>query len=137
MLVIFFSWHGVVHSGFVPERQTVNSEFCREVKDRLLERLRRVRLEKAESGKWFLMHDNASPHNATTVKQFLAKKSVTVLYYPSYSPDLAPADCFLFSDVKSNLKGRRFDTISDIQNKVTNELRSSEAAEFYGGIQKF
>jgi hypothetical protein len=45
-----------------------------------------------ESGDWFLLHDNASSHNATIVKQFLAQRKVTVLDHLPYSPDLAPAD---------------------------------------------
>jgi histone-lysine N-methyltransferase SETMAR len=72
-----------------------------------------------------LLHDNAPSHNATIVKQFLSKKSVTVLYHPPYSPDLATSDYFLFPKVEFNLKGRRFDAISDIQNNVTSELKSS------------
>jgi hypothetical protein len=32
-----------------------------------------------------------------------------------YSPDLAPCDFFLFPKRKLNLKGRRFDTIEEIQ----------------------
>jgi hypothetical protein len=103
-----------MHKEFVPEGQTVNSEFYREVMDRLLKRLQRVRPDKAESGTWLLLHDNVPSHNATIVNQFLAKKSLSVLYYPLHSTDLAPADCFLFPKVKSNLKGRRFDTISNI-----------------------
>jgi transposase len=39
-----------------------------------------------------------------------------------YSPDLAPAEFFLFSKLKSTLKGRRFDTIDEIQKNSTNEL---------------
>lgn len=97
---------------------------------------RRLSLKNWTKGNWFLLHDNAHSHNATIVKQFLAKKSVTVLYHPPYSPDLAPVDYFLFPKVKSNLKGRCFDTISDIQNNVTSELKSIPADEFYGGIQK-
>ena len=53
-----------------------------------------------------------------------------------HSPDLASADYFIFPKVKSNLKGRRFNTISDIQNNVTSELKTIPAAEFYWGIQK-
>jgi len=44
---------------------------------------------------------------------------VTVLDYALYSPDLAPADYFLFPRVKSNLKGCLSDSISDIQKVVT------------------
>ena len=68
-----------------------------------------------ESGDWFLLHDNAPSHNATIVKQFLAQRKVTVLDHLPYSPDLAPADYFLFPKVKSHLKRCLFDSISDIQ----------------------
>ena len=47
---------------------------------------------KTESRYWFLLHDNAPSHYTTIVKQFLANKSITVLYHPPFSPDLAPAD---------------------------------------------
>ena len=51
----------------------------------------------------------------TIGKQFLAQRKVTVLDHHPYSPDLAPADYVLFPKVKSHLKGRLFDSISDIQ----------------------
>jgi hypothetical protein len=34
--------------------------------------------------------------------------------HPPYSPDLAPCDFFLFPKMKLKLKGRRFDTIEEI-----------------------
>ena len=90
-------------------------------------------------GNWFLQHNNAPSHNATIVKRFLSKKSLTVSYHPPqvpHQPGLAPADYFLFPKVQPNLKGRSFDSISDVQNNVTCELKSIPAAEFYGSIQK-
>jgi len=89
-----------------------------------------------ESGDWFLLHDNAPSHNATIVKQFLAQRKATVLDHPSYSPDLAHADYFLFRKVKSHLKGRLFDSISDIQKAVTSTLNTIAKDDFYKGIQK-
>jgi len=56
------------------------------------------------------------------VHNFLAKNKTTVVPQPSYSPDLAPADSFLSPKLKSTLKGRRFDTIDEIQKNSTNEL---------------
>jgi hypothetical protein len=74
----------------------------------------------------------------TLVRQFAAKKSVTFLYPPPLprSPDLAPANHILFPEVKSNLKGRRFDTISDIQINVTSEtaLRQLSSREAFGTL---
>ena len=89
-----------------------------------------------ESGDWFLLHDNAPSHNATIVKQFLAQRKVTVLDHLPYSPDLAPPDYFLFPKVKSHLKGRLFDSISDIQKAVTSTLKTIANDDFYKGIQK-
>jgi hypothetical protein len=86
ILVIFFIWQGVLHKELVLKGQIVNSEFYREVMDRLLKRLRRIRLDTAQSGSWFLQHDNAPSHNATISKQFLSKKNITVL---DHSPLLA------------------------------------------------
>jgi histone-lysine N-methyltransferase SETMAR len=39
------------------------------------------------------------------VQAFLAKKSIQVLPHPPYSPDLAPADFFLFPELKKELAG--------------------------------
>jgi histone-lysine N-methyltransferase SETMAR len=102
--------------------------------DQLLKSLRRARPDKAKSGNWFFPHDDAPFHSATIVKQFLAKKSVTLHYHPPYSPDLAPMDYFLFPKVQSNLMGRRFDVTLDILHNVTSELKSIPAAEFCGGF---
>jgi len=89
-----------------------------------------------EYGDWFLLHDNAPSHYATIVKQFLAQRKVTVIDHPPFSPDLAPADYFLFRKVKSHLKGRLFDSISDIQKAVTSTLNTIAKDDFYKGIQK-
>jgi hypothetical protein len=60
----------------------------------------------------------------------------TVLDHPPYSPDLVPADYFLFRKVKSHLKGRLFESISDIQKAVTSSLNTIAKDDFYKGIQK-
>ena len=44
------------------------------------------------------------------VHNFLAKNEMTVVPQPPYSPDLAPADFFMFSKLKSTVKGRCSDT---------------------------
>jgi len=136
MLVIFFDWQGVIHKEFVPEGETIDAVYYKGVMERPLNRIRRVRPGMCESGDWFLLHDNAPSHNATIVKQFLAQPKVTVLDHPPYSPDLAPADYFLFPKVKSHLKGRLFDSISDIQSAVTSTLNTIAKDDFYKGIQK-
>jgi hypothetical protein len=40
---------------------------------------------------------------------------MSVIPHPPYSPHLAPCEFFLFPKIKLKLKGRRFDTIEEIQ----------------------
>ena len=136
MLVIFFDWQGIIHKEFVLEDETINAVYYRGVMQRLLNRIWCVRLGMCESGGWFLLHDNAPSHNTTIIKQFLAQWKVTVLDHPLYSPDLAPADYFLFPKVKSHLKGRLFASISNIQTAMTSTLNTIAKDDFYKGIQK-
>ena len=106
--LLFFDAEGVIHREFVPEGQKVNTEFYVGVLDQLLKRIRWVKTAKFQSNEWFLLHDNAPSHNAAIVKKFLANRNVAVLHLPPYSPDLAPADYFLFPKLKFSLKGRHF-----------------------------
>jgi hypothetical protein len=62
----------------------------KEVLSRLVQRICRVRPRFQERGSWFLLHDNARPHTAVSVRQFLAKQGIPELNHPPYSPDLSP-----------------------------------------------
>jgi len=52
--------------------------------------------------------------DALLIHEFLTKHEMTVVPQPPYSPDLAPADFFLFSKLNSSLKGRRFQKVEEI-----------------------
>ena len=132
----FFDAEGVIHREFVHERQKVNAEFYGGVLDRLLKRIRRDRTAKFQSSEWFLLHDNAPSHNAAIVKKFLANRKVAVLHHPSYSPDLAPSDYFLFAKLKFSLKGRHIQTVEEIQCTVTREFNSISKTAFLEGMKK-
>jgi transposase len=45
------------------------------------------------------------------IRSYLAKHQTSVVPQPPYSPDLAPADCFLFPKLETILKRRRFQAI--------------------------
>jgi hypothetical protein len=62
----------------------------------------------------FVQHDNALPHALLLIHDFLAKANTTVLPQLSYSPDLALADLFIFSELKFTLEGQRFQMIQEI-----------------------
>ena len=58
---------------------------------------------------------------------------MTVLDHPLYSPDLAPADYFLFPKVKSHLRGRLWLHFGHPESR---DKYIKHQDEFYKGIQK-
>ncbi|EFN60947.1 Histone-lysine N-methyltransferase SETMAR, partial [Camponotus floridanus] len=55
---------------------------------------------------------------------------VSTVPQPPYSPDVAPADFFLFPKVKRELKGKHLETLDNIQNTTTRCLNSIPKSEF-------
>jgi hypothetical protein len=53
---------------------------------------------------------------------------MAVMPHPPYSPDLAPYNFFLFPNMK--LKGRRFDTIEEIQGESQRVLDTVSEKDF-------
>ena len=88
---------------------------------RLTDVVERKRCEKWRTNTWFLLHDNAPAHRSVLVNDFLAKNNVKKLEHPPYSPDLTPAEFYLFPQLKSALKGQRFCDATDI---IMNGLKS-------------
>ena len=52
--------------------------------------------------------------------------------YPSYSPDLAPCDFFLFP----KLRGCRYETIKEMKEAVTKVIDTLTQGDFHGAFQK-
>ncbi len=69
--------------------------------------LKVFRQKRAEmvAGDWWFHWDNAPLHTAAMVKDWMAARQFKVIEHPPYSPDLAPADFFLFPKVKRELAG--------------------------------
>ena len=130
ILIIFFDCEGVVHYEFAPRGQTVNKEYYVEVLKRLRNAVRRKLLRFWSSGDWPFHHDNAPAHSSNLVHQFLAKHKIVQLRQPSYSPDIAPCDFFMFPKMKMALKGKRFDDIETIQSNATRELKAIPKSAF-------
>lgn len=136
MLTVFFDSQGVVHKEFLPEGQTVNRYYYNDVLRRLRENVRRLRPELWAQNSWFLHHDNAPAHASNQIREFCEKTGTNVLPHPPYSPDLAPADFFLFPKLKSVLKGRRFDTVAEIKENSLRDLRAIKPEEFQKSFSK-
>ena len=87
---------------FVPQGQTVNAAYYVDVMERLRKRV--IRVPKNIAATWVLHLDNAPSHTSLRVREFLAKHNVAMLLQPPYSPDLAPANFFLFPGSRPHSK---------------------------------
>ena len=132
----FFDWKGIVHHEFVPRGEAVNKEFYLKVMKRLREAVGRKRPETGTNKTWMLHHDNAPPHASLLILEFLANQETIVVPQPPYSPDLPPADFFLFPKLKSTLKGRQFQTVEEIK-KSLRDLRAIPQNTFQDAFQNW
>jgi len=128
MLICFFDSEGIVHTEFVPQGQTVNQFYYREILERLRKRVVRVRPSIADN--WMLHHDNAPCHTTISVTEFLAKKGIPVVPQPPYSPDLSPRDFFLFPKLKFHIKGCHFGTVENTVKAVTDQLKAIPVSNY-------
>jgi hypothetical protein len=64
---------------------------------------------------WLLHHDNVPSHISVHTQQFLAEYKMAVMPHTPFSSDLVSCNFFLFPKMKLKLKGRRYNTIEEIQ----------------------
>ena len=61
---------------------------------------------------------------------------IKTVAHPPYSPDLAPCDFWLFSKLKENLRGCRYETTEEMKEAVTKVIDMLTQEYFYGAFQK-
>jgi len=114
----------------------VNSEYYKGLLEHLRNDVRRKEPEKWAHG-FILHHDNALCHTLLLVWQFLSNKNITVCPHPPYSLDLAPCDFWLFPKVKMTMKGKRFESIQDVEAVTTVQLKTLMKEDFQNCFRKW
>jgi hypothetical protein len=67
---------------------------------------------------------------------FVTNNNMVIIPHPPYSPDLAPCDFALFPKFKMKLKGRRFETVSDIQRESQAVFDSIKENDSHGVLKR-
>ncbi|XP_071094896.1 histone-lysine N-methyltransferase SETMAR-like [Haliotis cracherodii] len=83
---------------------------------------------------WDSAGDNAPVHTAQVAVSAAHECGFKILPHPAYSPDLAPSDFFLFPQLKSVLRGRRFGTNEEVITAVEELLGSRDKQWFSDGL---
>lgn len=125
---------------FLPTSEQ-NTSFRRELCDRTVNgNVYRAALQRAaralgdREDPIVFLHDNATPHTARDTRDLLERLDWEVLPHPPYSPDIAPSDFHLFRSLKSWLKGRRFNSVEDIQTALQEYFDYKDEAFYARGI---
>ena len=84
---------------------------------RLCAEIRQKRIELWKNQSRILHQDTTPAYTSMLEREFLAKNKTVIMSQPPYSPDLAPANFFLFPKLKTPMKGKRFATIEELKEK--------------------
>lgn len=84
-----------------------------------------------------LHQDNAPPHTAASTQLEIDVLGFQRLRHPPYSPDLAPMDFRVFSEVKSHLRGRRFENTQDLVTETLKIVSSFDKAFYIDTYNKW
>ena len=117
--------------------ETINRERYRTQLIRLKRAIAEKRLEYSTRHEAIILHrDNARPHVAIPVKNYLENSGWEVSPHPPYSPDFAPSDYHLFRSMQYALTGIRFTSEHGIKNWLDSFLAAKPAQFFWDGIHK-
>ena len=117
MATAFFDATGAIYTAY--GTQTINSTRYIANLRQMRKMLRRKRPALAQADEDFLYHhDNAPAHTSQATVAYLNANNYRMVAHPPYSPDLAPADFFLFPKMKKYLAGVRHENLAQIKASV-------------------
>ena len=105
MASVFWDAHGIIFIDYLEKGKTINSDYyiaqLERLKDEIAEKRPHLKKKKV------LFHqDNAPCHKSMKTMAKFNELGLELLPHPPYSPDLAPSDYFLFSDLKRMPAGK-------------------------------
>ena len=78
---------------------------------------------RAHSRKYTVHYDNARPHIAKNVTDFLRSADLELLGHPAYSPDIAPCDFAIFGFLTHKLTGIHFQNATELIDAIQESLQ--------------
>lgn len=134
MATVFWDCDGILLIDYLAKGSTINALYyanlLRQVRKAVVEK-RRGKLRK---GILFLQ-DNAPVHTARVARQALKEIGFDEIDHPPYSPDLAPSDYFLFSNLKRELRGKRFGSDEEMKAAVQEHFEGQSKEYFFNGLK--
>ncbi len=128
MLCVFFDAQCVIYQHVVPSKTKINSVYYVQILKSLQKHINKKRSEIARL--WILHRDNARPHVASIVRDFLEKCEIPTVAHPPYSTDLAHCDFWLFPSTKKAPRGCQFSSNQEVVTVSKTFFNSFSQADF-------
>ena len=107
MMIIFWNQDGVSLTNYMLRRVAVNGSHYASVIGWLRSAILKKRRGKSHN-RVLLLHDNTPIHKCGVIQAAFRQTDFVELSHPSFSPDIAPSDYHLFSNLKRFLRGQTF-----------------------------
>ena len=83
-----------------------------------------------------LLHDNAPAHRSHVGQAAILESGFKEMHHPPYSPDMAPSDYHLFSNLKQHLRSQMFSTDDELKYATKVWLKEQSELLYFTGIEK-
>lgn len=134
LATVFWDSKGILLIDYLPRGTTMNGQYYANLLPQVREAVVQKRRGKLTRGVLFLQ-DNAPVHTARVARQALKDTGFSEIDHPPYSPDLAPSDFFLFSNLKKDLRGLRFADENEMKDAVFRHFEEKDTDYFLGGLK--
>ena len=131
MAPVFCDCHGVILTDYLSKGETITGAYYCTLLNQLRDALKIKRRGMLTKGVR-LLADNAPAHSSQAAVMEARQCGYEILPHPPYSPALAPSDFFLFPQMKTPLRGRRFDDTDEVIEEVE-QWFSTQSEDFYNG----
>ena len=110
-------WQGDGHSILGRKRRYLTGLYYANLLDQLRTAIREKRRGKLCKGV-LLQQDSARVHTCKVAIDSVERNGYELIPHPTYSPDLAPSDFFLFQNLKKNIRGCHFRSDEEVVTAV-------------------
>lgn len=134
MMIVFWDKNGILFTEYLPRGTTIDGSYYASIIDQLHAVILKKRRGKLGRGV-LLLHDNAPVHKCKVAEAAIRQAGIVELNHPSYSPDIAPSDYYLFSNLKRFLRGKDFSGEDEAIDTVEDYLTNLDSDFFCKGIE--
>ncbi|XP_015784703.1 histone-lysine N-methyltransferase SETMAR-like [Tetranychus urticae] len=132
MASVFWDSRGIIKIFWLDDGETVNGDLYRSQLEEIDPLIRERNPQ--QTRRPLFLQDNARPHTAQLTKEKIKELNWAMVLHPPYSPDLAPSDYFLFSNLKRFTRGKRFSDFNELKAAVEGFFAEKDPEWFAKGI---